>query len=448
MTTRICLILVVLLGAVPVWCQATGTDEDEETAPTETMKTPPPVSGQAYPTATGEQVRVNFLTLGLTTEVAYDDNLLAGYATTSQGAEIYSIFPTVTLDRSTLALRAHINYSPGFTFYEPDTAYNEADQNLTTNLQYRVGTNVSLAVQDSLVRSSSLYSGPSGSPEGEVTGGAPIEATGAVALFADRISNTASVQLNDQISENAMFGVSGQYGLLDYPNPSQVPGLYNSTSWAGAAFCSQHISSRQYLGANFQHVRDVSYLKGTDSEVESDDVFGFYTIYLRSSQTSTLSVSVTGGPEHYTAAQYPEASLAAWTPSGTVGIGWQGHLSSFAASYSRTVTGGGGLPGAYGENATSAFYRRELTPAWELDFTGFYAVLKNDTPLYAFSDVGGHTVTGTASVMHSITRDLKFQIGYDRMEMRYDGIGALTKLPNSDREFGSLIWQFNRPMGR
>jgi len=80
------------------------------------MLTPPPVSGQAYPVATGDEVRVNYMSFGLTGEVAYDDNVLAGFSATPQGDVIYSIWPTVTLDKSTLALREQFSYSPGVHF--------------------------------------------------------------------------------------------------------------------------------------------------------------------------------------------------------------------------------------------------------------------------------------------------------------------------------------------
>jgi hypothetical protein len=57
-------------------------------------------------------------------------------------------------------------------------------------------------------------------------------------------------------------------------------------------------------------------------------------------------------------------------------------------------------------------------------------------------------VTASASVQHELSRSLKFQIGYDRLEESYSGIAVLAKLPNSDRVYGSITWQFTRPLGR
>jgi hypothetical protein len=462
MITRICLTLA-LLAAIPVWSQSTGTgtgtttgsgtgtsSDEEPNNPVANggMLTPPPVSGQAYPLVTGEKARVNYLGLGVTGEVAYDDNLLAGYSNTPTSDEIYSIWPTITLDKSTLRVREQLNYSPGFTFYHPSSDFNETDQNASMSLQYRMGSTATFAMQDSFLRSSSLFNQPFASTQGDIGGGTPLQASGVIAPFADRISNVSNVALNDQAGENQMFGVSGQYGLLDYPNSSQVPGLYNSTLWGFSAFASERIAGRQYLGGEIQHSRIVSYLKGTDSAVQTDNLFPFYTIYLRNSETSTLSVSITGGPEHYTASQYPEANVEGWAPAGTVGIGWQGHLSTLALSYSHNITGGGGLPGAYVEDRASAAFRRELTHTWEMNFGGDYALNKSKTPLFPFSEPGGHTITASASMQHELSRSLKFQIGYDRMEESYADIGALAKLPNSNREYGSITWQYTRPIGR
>jgi hypothetical protein len=227
-----------------------------------------------------------------------------------------------------------------------------------------------------------------------------------------------------------------------------VPGLYNSTSWSAGVFCNQRLNARQYLGVNFQHSRIVSFLNGPDSILENDNLFPFYTIYLRNSVKSVLSLSVTGGPQHYSASQSPATPVQGWEPAGTVGVGWQGHLSSLAASFSRYLTGGGGLSGAYVENSASAFFRRELTRTWEVDLIGFYATTQNKTPLFTLSEPGGHTISGSVQVQHSLTRNLKFQVGYERMDQNYAGIAALAKLPNSDREYGSITWLFTRPLGR
>jgi hypothetical protein len=448
MTTRI-LLLLALLAGVPGWSQATGTGEQPDTPVANGgMMTPPPVSGQAFPVVTGAEVRNNYLSLGVTGGVAYDDNVEAGYSPTPESDMIYSIWPTITMDKSTLRVREVFNYSPGFSFYQPTSIFNESDQNASMNLQYLFTQHASISLQDAFVRSSSLFNQPFGAGLGDVTGGGPIQATGAIAAFADRISNAANAQFSDQSGDNGLFGVSAQYGQLDYPDASQVVGLYNSTSWNGTAFVSQRINATQFLGGQAQHARIVSFLKGTDNAVQRDNLFGFYTIYLRNTRTSTLSLSFTGGPEHYTISQAPEPLVEAWVPSGTVALGWQAHLLSVSGSYTHEVTAGGGLPGAYTEDTAHAVFRRELTPTWFLNLSGLYSRNKNLTPTYLFAEPGGHTAGATVSGEHALTRNLKFLVGYDWMDQNYSGVGALQQLPKSNREYGSISYQFTRPIGR
>jgi hypothetical protein len=447
MTRRILLILA-LLAAAPGWSQATGTGEQADNpVANDGLMTPPPVSGQAFPVVTGAEVRNNYLNFGVTAGVAYDDNVEAGYSPTPEGDTIYSIWPTITVDKSTLRLREVFNYSPGFSFYEPNSIFNESDQNASINLQYLFGAHASISLQDAFVRSSSLFNQPFST--GDIGGAPPLEATGALAAFANRISNATNVQLTDQSGENGLFGIAAQYGQLDYPDATTVPGLYNSTSWNGSAFASQRLSARQYLGGEVQHARIVSFLKaGTDNAVQRDNIFGFYTIYLRNSVRSSLSLSITGGPEHYNVSQAPEPVLERWVPSVTVAVGWQDHLSTLSTNYTHNVTAGGGLPGAYTADTVQAFFRRQLTPTWHLDFSGLYSRNNNLTPTYQYSEPGGHTYAASAVAEHALSRNLKFQFGYDWMDESYAGIGALARLPNSNREYGSISYQLTRPLGR
>jgi hypothetical protein len=455
MTARI-FIMLALLAAIPVWSQATGggtggnagTDEQPDpTVANDGMLTPPPVSGQAFPILTGAETRRNYLNLGVTGSIAYDNNVEVGYSAVPKGDMIYSIWPTVSLDRSSGRFRDVFNYSPGFSIYQPSSIFNASDQNASTNLQYLLTPHTNFILQDTFVRSSSLFNQPF-STTAAITGAGPTQTTGAIAAFADRVSNAAQAQLSSQSGDNGMFGLTADYGILDYPSAQQVVGLYNSTSYDGSAFATQRITRRQYLGGTVQHARIVSYLKGTDNAVQRDNIFGFYTIYLRNTQTSTLSLSLTGGPEHYSIAQAPQALLSRWLPSGTISLGWQAHITSMSGSYTHAVTAGGGLPGAYTEDAATAIFRRELSPTWAVNASGLYSRNTNLTPGYLFAEPGGHTIAAGASAEHMLSRSLKIMFGYDWMDQSYAGVGALSQLPTSNREYGSVSYQISRPLGR
>jgi hypothetical protein len=245
-----------------------------------------------------------------------------------------------------------------------------------------------------------------------------------------------------------MVGLSADYGQLDYPNPKQTYGLYNATSYDGGAFATQRLTRNQYLGANLEHARIVSELGVTDNVIKRDNIFGFYTIYLRNQLQSTLSLSFTGGPEHYSIAQYPEALISKWTPSGTASVGWQSHSSSASASVSRAITGGGGLPGAYEEESVQATFRQQIRRTWDLNASGLYFRNKSETPGYQFSEPGGHTFAASASANHMVSKNIKITFGYDWMDQDYKAVTALSQAPTSNREYGAISYQITRPVGR
>src|SRR5271163_2887441 len=99
MLTRACLTLALLVGA-PLWAQTdpTGTTPASPVSDP-TMLTPPPVTGQTYPTALGSETRSNYLRYGVSFTSAYTDNALGGSTPVSDVS--YSIAPTIALDQTT-----------------------------------------------------------------------------------------------------------------------------------------------------------------------------------------------------------------------------------------------------------------------------------------------------------------------------------------------------------
>ena len=63
MLTRICLSLA-LLVAMPGWSQVEPSATGPPPSSQDAMQTPPPVSGESYPTATGSEARSNYLRAG------------------------------------------------------------------------------------------------------------------------------------------------------------------------------------------------------------------------------------------------------------------------------------------------------------------------------------------------------------------------------------------------
>src|SRR5208337_138408 len=153
MFTRACLGLLLLLSTY-AWSQAdtNGAEGATNQGDQVPMRTPPPVSGQAYSTAFTSETQSNTLRAGLTVSTSYSNDVAGG--DNPVGSAYYSIWPTLAFDANTSRLHWVLNYSPGFTFYQSISARNQSDQNVALNFQYRLSPHISVSLQDSFQKTS------------------------------------------------------------------------------------------------------------------------------------------------------------------------------------------------------------------------------------------------------------------------------------------------------
>jgi hypothetical protein len=439
--------------AVQVWSQvepsATGgvvTQEDGIQ-----MQTPPIVSGEAYPTVVGSEMRSNYLAAGFILSTAYDDNVLADDNTVPVSDVSYTVWPTITLDQTTPRQRRTLTYSPGFTFYQPTSALNEVDQNVVLNFRSRLSQNTALRIGDSLQKISNVFNRPDPLSGGAISGSIQSPPAEIIAPFADRISNTTYIVLSYQFSKNEMIGAGGNVTELNYLNSNETPGFFNSYSRGGSGFYSHRLSSTQYVGATYQYLRNrASPANGQAnptnavSKTRAHSLLALYTIYFN----GELSLSLAAGPQYYDAAQLSTPSSRSWIPAALASIGWQERHTVLSADYTRTVTGGVGLPGAFESNSANINARWQLTHTWTIGSAGSYSVNKNVTPLFPASVPGGHTVLGGGTVQHSLSEHLRAEFGYFHLHQKYTGIAVLASMPDSDRVYFSVSYQLTKPLGR
>jgi len=438
--------VIVLVAATPLWCQvnagANGPADAAVTADDTRMAAPPPVSGESYPVAGTAEARSNYLRYGLTFSTAYSDNVLGGTPPVSDIS--YSIWPTIALDKSTSRLHSLLSYSPGFTFYQRTSGRNEADQNVALDIQYRLSPHVTVSVRDSFQKSSSVFNQPDLASANPVTGTAEPPTATVIAPLADRLTNTANAGITYQYGRNSMVGASGTFTNLHYPDPAEVPGLFDSSTTGGSAFYDHRLSKKQHIGVSYQYQRILSYPVGARSQTQTHTIFGFYTLYL----TPRLSLSLSGGPQYSDVAQSPQPASRSWSPAATASLGWQGQRTSFAASYSRIVTGGGGLQGAFHSNSANASASWQIVRTWSVGAGASYAINKTLTPFVFLSNPGGHSLSGTVSMRHPIGQHLSAEAGYSRVHQSYGGIPVIANSPDINREFITISYQFARPLGR
>jgi hypothetical protein len=442
-----------LFVASPAFAQLESTPFELPTKPLDEapMLTPPPVSNKAYPTVVGSQLRSNYVAAGLVFNTAYNDNVLSGGSTTPTGDVIYSLLPTITFDQTTTRQHFGLLLSPGFTIYQHTSSLNAADLNLSVNYQYRLAQHTTISFNDSFQKSSNVFNQSYPFSGATISGSSQSLPPGVIAPYANQLSNTADGGITYQFGYNNMVGASGVITESNYPNPTQAAGLYNSNSGGGSAFYNQRLSATQYIGATYQYLRSQgnpvdsqASPASEQAEVQTHTLLPFYTIYLN----PTFSLSFSGGPQYYSATQSPSPSVHAWFPAAMASIGWQTNHTNLVASYSRTVTAAVGLPGAFNSNNANASLRWQATRTWNFGGTASYSSNKNVTPLFPASNPGGHSVSGSVTAQCSLSEHLKAEIGYTRLHQSYGGISAISTVPDTNREFISISYQFTRPVGR
>jgi len=442
MLTRVC-IYVALLIAAPIFPQAISPVNPAPAQNNDQMATPPPVSGVAYPTALGADVRSNYLRGGMTLVTAYIDNIYPGNG--SPTAETtFSILPSIDFDQTTPIRHAAITFSPGFTFYQPSSQLNEVDENASLAYQVQLTPHSSIRVNDGFRYSSTSFSSVASEIGGAVSGSAQPITPGIIAPFAKQLTNIADGEFVLQMSRSSMIGASGTATTLHYPNPSEVTGLYDSSSHGGSGFYNRRISESQYLGATFNYTDVFAYPPNAESDTQLQGISGFYTIYPR----QKLSLSVSGGPQNYQVKETGLSTFSAWDPSISTSIGWQGLHTSLAASYSQSVTGGGGLVGAFHSKNANATVRWQISRAWVIGAGADYAISRTVSPLIFTGVPNVRSVSASSTVTRAINQQLNLTFEYDRLHESYGVIATRPSSPDSDRATVSVSWQFTRPLGQ
>jgi len=434
-----------LLAAVPAWSQVDTNNAD--TTNDTRMLTPPPVSGQNYPTAPAEGQRSNYLRYGLSFSSAYNDNATGGATPVSEVS--YSVFPTIALDETRSALHSNISYSPGFTFYQQSGSLNAADQNLSIDITDRLSPHITFSARDSFMKSSSIFNQPEFAYQ-PVSGGTQGPTLSVIAPVGNMLTNSAYVGVSYQFAMNGMVGASGTFTNLHYADSGEVTGLSDANSQGGSLFYSLRLSRMHYVGVSYQYQRMLSSTAEGASETQTHTVFVFYTLY----PASGISISFFGGPQYSDTLQPPLFGLLqlpsarAWTPAAGGSLSWQQRLTGLAVSYQHVISGGGGLSSAVHLDSASASIRQQITRSFSGSVSAAYA--QNDLLGSALSggNANGHTLSGTVSLSKQFGEHLSFQLGYTRLHQDYSSVAILASNTDTNREVVSVSYQFSRPLGR
>ena len=199
------------------------------------MATPPPVSGEALPTGVGSEARSNYLRGGFTFTTAYGNDVEGQIGAPAVNDFSYSFFPSIEIDKVTPRMHLIMTYSPSLTIYQRTSAANQSGQGVTMNFQYRLSPHVAVTLQDNLQKTGNVFNDQDALSEPPVSGLPMPPLTGAVDLIADLLANQANAELAYQFRRNEMVGLGGTYTNLDYLQPTEALGLYDSNDERGAS---------------------------------------------------------------------------------------------------------------------------------------------------------------------------------------------------------------------
>jgi hypothetical protein len=436
--------LLAIAASTPLWSQvepsATGGGSDLDD---EHMMTPPPVSRDAYPVVVGSEERSNYLSGGVVFTAAYTDNLMLVNNSGPISDMNYTILPTIGLQRVTPRQGESLHYSSGFSLYQKTSELNAVSQDASGSYQFHLSKYAAISVSDNFQQNYNLYN--QGNPfTGGGVSGSPSSPNTLIAPFANQMANSTSVGVNYQYGRNAMIGASAAYSFMKYSQLTDVPGLNNQHTTDVNAFFARRIARSQYIGLTYQISKFTTY--PIDTYTLSNTVFGFYTHYF----SNSFSISILGGPEHYTTWTPTVAKQGAWTPAIQGSLGWQKQHTNLSASFSHIVTGAGGLIGTYHSNVGGLAARVALSRTWGAGASVNYMLFKNVHPSEAqvLSYPGGHTLTSGANVDHKLTERISLEGGYQHFHQSYGNLAVSSSFLGSNRVYGSVSYQFNRPLGR
>jgi len=407
------------------------------------MTLPPPVSGANYPSLTGDETRSNYLRGSVAVGAAYIDNAFSGEFATPLQETTITVAPAISLDRTTPQQKENLTYSPGFTFYQPTSELNAIDQNADATFQYNFARYTALQVTDGFLQTTNVL----GQAGNYSVSGSTASSQLVIVPFAEQISNTVHATFSHQYARNQMFGLAGSFSFLNFPNPSQSPGLFDSKTGRGSGFWASRAGAQHYFGVSYEYTHIIASPPQAESATNLHAILPFYTFYFR----PTISLSLSAGTQYYgvknSSANSSQTSTG-WTPVATASFGSQTAHTSFNLSYLRSVTGGGGLLGAYTHDNASLSARLQFARSWTAGLGGNYSNVAGLTPEIGTLNQGGHSISGRGYIQRAFGEHIGAEIGYEHVHQVYGGITVLATNPDSNRVYGNLSYQFSRPLGR
>lgn len=443
-----------LLLAVPLYAQSDSTGPQPQPAATMPQQadqdilagdrmTPPMVGIQTGTVTLGSEERSNYLRGSLVFTGAYSDNVLGSDVNGHpEGDASWSLGPRIELDKTTPRTAIALTYAPGFTFYNRISSRNEQDQNVSFASQFRLSEHVTLRAEDVFQKSSNVFNQPDLGGVVPVIPGTSGSNDSVIAPVANRIGNLATTGLDYQFSRNQMVGVSAGFSLLNYPDSSQVPGLYNSSSQEGSVYYALRTGRSNYLGVSYQYERLIADPGIGQDETQAHAFFAFYS----KSFTPRVSVSVFGGPQYQSTSLLGFAPTKSWQPYAGANLSWHSLRTAVGLNYLHQVASSGGLGTAVHLDTANVSVEQMLRRRLTATATGGWSQNNLIVPGVGGS-ANGHTLYASFAVRQQLGTHVSAMAGYAWLGQNY-AIATFAGQPTTNREFISLSYEFERALGR
>lgn len=438
---KIVLLLFVVL--LPIELRAQQADSQ----PTDDLASSPPsaLDGRGPILAfRSEKVRVNYLSAGIDFTGAFSDNaLLSNTAPISDFS--YLVQPHLALSLSTPRVVWNFILGAGLIVNQRLNQNNRAAKDLGLDLNYRLSENVNLRLSDTFTDTSGLFSGFTPGTSGSGIGVIGQPTNSLLIPFNQRTQNNASLaELRYQFSPSSVAGVRGTFSIVDYPGSAtntQFGPLYNDHAYSGEAFYDHQISAKQWVGVTFQAQKfEVLPSIGTTNTAS-------WLLNYTVKPIPTIALSFFAGPTHLDARQVSAVGTTGlfrdhrWTSAEGATFDWQSGHTSAAASFSRQLSGGGGLSSGVGlQTLVDARLRRQLDSRQEVNCGFTYTengLLVSGQSFQRYS--------GLLEFQQRLANSLVVRIGYARDHQEFPGIQSAA---NANRTWVTVSYNFDHSFGR
>jgi hypothetical protein len=370
----------------------------------------------------GELSASNLFMLDNGYQAAYDDNVLGATGAVRQGDRIQDISAHLAFVRTNPRLKASIEYTPYYEFYEKWTEYNRLDQFLNSDLSLKVSARWTIRARETFDDQTGTYpSNLNGSQDTGINLGSPSTLNTTVYVpLANQQGSSSRMDIVWQPSVRTSVSAFGSYDFRNLSDrSSQIESLMNTNEAAGGTQYAWRVNEHSTVGLLylFQRLNLTGDLPaGSPSRLDSQSVLPSLEWHPRPS----LEITAFAGPSSVKQIMPLEAGATlgnsidrqiSWMGGGT--IAGQTNRSSWFLSAQRLVSDGGGFLAFVVSSSINAGLRRQLPLPGRYDAIWNIQVVQNRAlgPSGSAQDLNAQSAT--FGLERAIHENMTARLGYD-----------------------------------